>query len=154
MRSAAGTLGGLSRDAAAGRGVPFWSARADLQEGDGEWGAIERLRRDPEVLAAFHALRERPAARFTTADGVRRELRPVVRGNVVVREEHLVLPGIDGGVRYLRSVDLLAVLDIAPRHDDVGDMYAHYARRFGPVPLPDFLGALSVLVARGVTTIA
>jgi len=154
VHSAAGTLGGLSRDAAAGRGVPFWSARADMQEGDGEWGAVERLRRDPEVLAAFHALRERPAARLTTANGVPRELLPVVRGNVVVREEHLVLPGIDGGVRYLRSVDLLAVLDIAPRHEDVGDMYAHYARSFGPVPLPDFLGALSVLVAKGCTTIA
>ena len=72
----------------------------------------------------------------------------------VFRSTDRILPGIDGGVRYLRSVDLLAVLDIAPRHDDVGDMYAHYARSFGPVALPDFLGALSVLVAKGCTTIA
>ncbi|HEX4932043.1 MAG TPA: hypothetical protein VFV33_02620, partial [Gemmatimonadaceae bacterium] len=95
-----------------------------------------------------------PSVRFVPADGHRRVVRPVVRGNVVAPEEHLAIPGVAGGVRYLRSVDLVSLLDIAPRHADVGAMYAHYTRTVGPVALPDFLGALSVLAGKGILQIA
>lgn len=151
VRSATHALGGVSRDADAGSHVPFWSARADLVPADGAGSPdhIARLRNDPDVLAAFQALRERPAFRIADPAVVPRELRPVVRGNVVVPEEHLVLAGVPESVRYLRSIDLLTLLDVASRHDDVGEMYTHYTRHSGPAPLPDFLGALSVLVAKG-----
>jgi hypothetical protein len=41
----------------------------------------------------------------------------------------------------------------APAHTDVGELYAAFARAAGEAPLPDFLGALSVLVATGVLVI-
>ena len=153
VRSASRALVGVSRDADAGAGVPFWSARADLVPADaaGESDHIARLRTDPDVLAAFQSLRERPSVRLADPSAVPRRLKPVVRGNVVVPEEHLVLAGIPEGVRYLRSIDLLTLLDVSARHEDVGEMYTHYTRRSGAAPLPDFLGALSVLLAKGRT---
>ena len=154
VRSATRALGDVSRDADAGSHVPFWSARADLVPADAESDHIAKLRTDPDVLAAFQALRERASMRIADPSSVKRELRPVVRGNVVVPEEHLVLSGLRESVRYLRSVDLITLLDVASRHDDVGEMYMHYTRRAGPAPLPDFLGALSVLVARGGARVA
>lgn len=155
VRSATHALGGVSREADSARGVPFWTARAALEgspEIDGD--SVEVLRRDPAVLHAFHQLRDQASVRLDVAPQLERRVRPVVRGNVVVAEEHLLLHGLTDSVRYLRSVDLLALLDVATRHGDVGDMYADYARRMGAVPLPDFLGALSVLVAKGAAVVA
>lgn len=165
VQSATQGLSGLSRLARPGRAVPFWSARAELDAaassaGDGVSGgvvgeaAVEQLRNDPAVLVAFRHLREAPAIRFVPSDGAERLTRPVVRGNVVVPEAHLSIPGVDGGVRYLRNVDLVSLADIAPRFDDVGAMYTHYTRVFGPIALPDFLGALAVLAGKGVVRVA
>lgn len=64
-------------------------------------------------------------------------------------EPHLTSAPFHGGIRYLRGVDLVAVASIAIMDGDVGRMYESYVRRFGPAPLPDFLGALSVLVGKG-----
>jgi hypothetical protein len=36
--------------------------------------------------------------------------------------------------------------ELATAHDQVGDLYAAYARAAAPVPLPDFLGALATLI--------
>jgi len=52
------------------------------------------------------------------------------------------------GVRYVRDVDLLAVLELAPSFAQVPDLFEAYCRRAGPVALPDFLYALATAVAR------
>jgi hypothetical protein len=106
------------------------------------------------VLAAFAELRERPSARLRRTPALRVEDAPIIRGNVVALEPHLVMPPLGAPLRYLRNVDLLAVLTVGTEADDVGEMYARYTRRCGPVPLPDFLGALSVLIAKGAAVIA
>lgn len=154
VRTASRELGSLSRDADRAGALPFWSARAehltfDAAGGAGDEPDVEGLRLDREVLAAFAQIRDREFVHLAIEEGQGRVQRPVVRGNVIVPEEHLILRGYERGVRYLRSVDLLALLRIAARHDDVGRMYAEYARAHGAIPLPDFLGALSVLVAKG-----
>lgn len=164
VASSAQALGRLSREAGeAGEAgeAPFWAARAEesppgdaSQGGAGADDAAAALRDDAEVRAAFETLRARESTRLVPAPGLERVARPVVRGNVVVPEEHLRLRGVGEGVRYLRSVDLVALLEIAARHDDAGAVYAHYARQVGPVPLPDLLGGLSVLVAKGAATFA
>jgi len=152
VRSASHALGGLSREADGGRSTPFWVSRTepgdDVEDGDGEVAIVSALRADPAVQAAFQALRDRPLVRLVPHD-LARILRPVVRGNVVVPEAHVRLRGMPGAMRYLRSVDVLALLELAPRFGDVGAMYGEYCRLMGPVPPPDFLGALSVLVAKG-----
>jgi hypothetical protein len=147
-------LGAMSRDAQAPREGGFWGTRASLHTDELEAASVERLRDDPEVRGAFEELRGRPSARLAPSRDLVRVPRPIVRGNVVVEEEHLVLPGLATATRYVRNVDLLVVLDVAGATGDVGEMYAQYTRRLGPVSLPDFLGALAVLVGKGGATFA
>jgi hypothetical protein len=64
-------------------------------------------------------------------------------------DDHLVVPACPDGIRYLRGVDLVSLLEIATRHRDVGEMAGAVNRSQPDVALPDFLGALSVLIAWG-----
>jgi hypothetical protein len=50
-------------------------------------------------------------------------------------------------IRFVDNVDLTCLVEIASRHSQVGDLFTGYCRRAAPVPLPEFLKALSVLVA-------
>ena len=114
---------------------------------------IEVLRHDPAVLAAFEEIRHRPALRLRMSDAVPRVRQPTVRDNRVVLEEQLAAPGFERGVRYVRNVDLITLAALASEHEQVPDLYDAYGRAAGPStspPLPDFLGALSMLVAKGV----
>jgi len=118
---------------------------------------IATLRHDPAVLAAFEEIRRRPALRLRLSDAVPRVRQPTVRDNRVVLEEQLAAPGFERGLRYVRNVDLITLAALASEHDQVPDLYAAYGRAAGPStspPLPDFLGALSMLVAKGVLDLA
>jgi hypothetical protein len=79
---------------------------------------------------------------------------PTVLGDRVHLEEHLVVPAFRDGIRYLRSVDLVKIVALAPEYDQVPELYAAYNRAASPAPLPDFLGALSVLVGKGILDLA
>jgi hypothetical protein len=107
------------------------------------------LARDADVLAAFEDLRSRDSVRFRTGDAATISERPAVRGREIVMEDHLFLPAWPNGLRYVRNIDLVALVRLAPAHQDVGDLIDAYTRDHGPVPLPDFLGALATLVAKG-----
>ena len=50
----------------------------------------------------------------------------------------------------MRGVDLLQLIELATSHSQVPDLFEAYQRVCPPVTLPDFLGALSVLLAKGV----
>jgi hypothetical protein len=52
-------------------------------------------------------------------------------------------------VRYVRDIDVVALLDLAPQCADVGELFDLYQRRAAPAALPDFLTALSAAIARG-----
>ena len=150
----------LSRQAAAlaasagdVHGSDFWRAR--LAEGDAFAAAdgsddgprLEALRSNPRVAAAFAELKQREQMRLSAPGGVACELRPVVEGNRVVLREHLVGTTFGEGARYFRNVDLPILLRLAPTHCDVGALFGAYSRAAAPVPLPDFLAALSTLIA-------
>jgi hypothetical protein len=47
-------------------------------------------------------------------------------------------------------VDVAGVLAVATDYHDVPALFAAYNRRFPPVALPDFLGALAVMIAFGI----
>jgi hypothetical protein len=106
------------------------------------------------VLAAFDAIRQRASIGLRPSDALRRSDRPTVRGDRVELAEHLFVPAFRDGVRYLRSIDLVTIVALAPMYDQVPDLYAAYNRAASPAPLPDFLGALSVLVAKGMLDLA
>ena len=142
----------FAAEAAAGTGHPFWLARAAEirdDELDDTHPDPAALAKDPAVLAAFADLRRRAEIHLSQGSEVRVAARAAIRGRDIVMEDHLFLPAWPAGLRYLRSVDLLGLIELAPHHRDVGDLYAAFIAAHRDVPLPDFLGVLSVLIARG-----
>ncbi|MFI5178995.1 MAG: NAD(P)/FAD-dependent oxidoreductase [Vicinamibacterales bacterium] len=149
--SAMKLAGHFAADAATATSRPFWLARAesadDTEAGHAADAAV--LAEDPSVIAAFQDLRYRPRIRLRRGSAATFTDRPAVRGLEIVMDQHLVLPAWPQGLRYLRNVDLVALTRLAPDFGDVGDLYAAFVRTQPDVVLPDFLGALSVLIARG-----
>lgn len=139
--------------AAVGADHPFWQARvADTAPADGTDAADvdpAALAQDPDVMAAVHDLQARPAINLRAGDEAWVEQRPVIRGRTLMMEDHLCLPAWPGGLRYIRNVDLVLVTRLAVAHHDVGDLYAAVVRIQPGVSLPDFLGVLATLLARG-----
>ena len=148
----------LSRDAAGARegaqATEFWRARASAEPADDGEPDVGTLRQDPQVLAAFDAMRQKPTIALRPSPIVQRVERPIVRGDRVALEEHLVVPAFRDGIRYIRSVDLVTIVALAPAFDQVPDLFAAYNRAAAPAPLPDFLGALSVAVGKGMLDLA
>ena len=139
----------FAREAAARTGHPYWTVRADAAEAEEGEPDAAALMRDPAVLAAFADLRTRPAIHLTRAADVRIEPRAAVRDREIVMEPHVVSPAWPRGIRYLRGVDLVALLTLAPGYRDVGALYEALQSAAPDVELPNVLGALSVLVAYG-----
>ncbi len=138
-------------NAAAGTQHPFWQTRAtsaDAIEAD-EAADPAALARDPAVLAALADLQRRPAIHLQPGPDARIATAAAVRGHEIVMDEHLVLPAWPAGVRYLRNIDLLLLSRLATEHRDVGALYEALFRAQPGASLPDFLGALATLVARG-----
>lgn len=151
LRQGAATL---AREAAGAHETPFWSARTDAAATTptDEWDA-DSLRGDSRVQQSFDELKRQAALHLRPGGSLGFVRRPVVRGHRVMLEEHLAAPAVPKGVRYWRNVDLVVVARLAPLFDQVPDLYDAYNRSAPPVPLPDFLGALSTLVAFGMLTL-
>jgi flavin-dependent dehydrogenase len=142
----------LARDAAASHPTAFWEARAgNTSDAHSAFEPdVAALRTDADVLRALDELRARDSIDLQPRHFVQRSGRPTVRGNRVVVEDHLVVPAFPEGIRYLRNIDLLRLSDLAPLHRQVPDLFEAYNRVASPAALPDFLGALSVLIGKQV----
>jgi flavin-dependent dehydrogenase len=136
-------------DGAAAHAHAFWSDRAELDLPGSPEPDARALREDARVQRAFASIRERQALRLRPGVTVRREPHPVVRGHELVMEERLASDAWAQGIRFIRDVDLVGVLDLVPAHSQVPAAFEAYNRRFPPVALPDFLGVLSVMLAYG-----
>ena len=126
---------------------------------------VRRLREEAKVLTAFAELRSASSVRLQAAPELAWTEGPAVREEVVVLEPKLALPSFPEGLRYLREVDVVRLLELVrepvarkPRGGgagahangwDVPSLHTAYARSDRSIPLPDFLGALSVLLAEG-----
>jgi len=117
---------------------PFWDERATEEElpagADGVRQAFERLKR----LDSLHVRR---------GETLRIEPRPCVRGNLIVLEPHLVTDH-DTAVRYVRGIDVLTLVILAPGQQSVPGLYEALVGQCGPAPLDDFLFALATAVSR------
>lgn len=141
----------FSRSAAGSHAHEFWLERALADGGDADGDPdVAALRRDASVLSAFAALRRAESMKLRQSDSVRRVERPIVRGNRVALAPHLANPAFPLGIRYVRDVDLLKLAELVSGFGQVPDLYEAYNRCAPPVALPDFLGALSLLIAKGV----
>jgi flavin-dependent dehydrogenase len=148
----------LSRDAVGVTPTDFWRARSAGEHGaeggdDGE-PDVAAFRRDPDVRAALEAMRQRSSVALRASAQLHRVDRPTVRGDRVALEERLVVPAFRDGIRYIRNVDLVTIVSLAPAYDQVPDLFAAYNRATAPAALADFLGALSVAVGKGILDLA
>jgi hypothetical protein len=102
------------------------------------------------LLRAFETLKQKDSVQLRPGDAVRRVELPVVLDNRIALATHLVSPEYPEGIRYVRAVDLVTLADLALEYRQVPDLYDAYQRVAPPVALPDFLGALSLLIAKGI----
>jgi flavin-dependent dehydrogenase len=145
----------LARDAAGAHVSTYWDNRSDVDAAVDESELdVARLREDERVLCAFSELRRRDSVELRPTDSLAFVDRPVVRGNRVRLERHLVNSSFATPVRYCRGVDLVLMTELSGRHSHVPDLFDAYNRVAPPAPLPDFLGALSTLIGFGALTFA
>ena len=111
---------------------------------------VALLRDDPAVHAALKALKDAEAISLRPGSGVVLVPGPTVRGQRVVLEPHLRCDWRPDGVRFIRGISLPALIVLAPGATQVPDLYDQYVRAEGATDLRDFLGVLSLLVAKGV----
>jgi hypothetical protein len=64
-------------------------------------------------------------------------------------KRHLTNDAYRNGMRYVRGVDLLTLVELAPQYAEVPNMWNAYNEREAPVSLPDFLVGLSTAFAAG-----
>ena len=128
--------------AAAGEEQSFWSDRANVMDPQpaNDHEAVQR---------ALDQLRAAPRIVLRRGKGVRIEPRAAVSGSEIVLEPRITAGDDDPGVRFVRDVDVVALIELAPGIDQVPDLFDVYCRRYGPVALTDFVTALSTAVARG-----
>ncbi len=127
--------------AAADHAQPFWDERREYSADDpGD---------DDAIRAAFEALKARDSWPPRVAPGVVIEPRPCIRGNEIVLDRHLVSADHPAGIRYVRGIDLIALMELAPGTTEVPGLFETYVQAMGPAPLPDFLFAVATAVARG-----
>jgi 2-polyprenyl-6-methoxyphenol hydroxylase-like FAD-dependent oxidoreductase len=127
--------------AAAGHHRPFWDERSD-EEAEEEEDA-------GQVRQAFDRLKARESWEPRMSSSISIQPRPIVRRNEIVLEPHIVSVDQPRGVRYVRGVDMVALIELAPAASKVPDLYETYVQRAGPASLHDFLLAVATAVARG-----
>jgi len=119
---------------------PFWSERADDRAKDAD--------DTPQVREAFEQLRRARSLNLRPNPAIRMEPRPAVSGQEIVMEQRIVDSDQPAGVRHVRGVDLLLLLELAPSFAQVPDLFEAYARRAPGAELPDFLYALTSALSR------
>jgi flavin-dependent dehydrogenase len=129
-------------DAAKGQEHPFWTDRAMTFQPN----AVDD---HTDVAGTFEQIRRAPSLELRVSDTVRIEPRAAVSGCEIVMETRLVAPDAPAGVRFVRDVDLVALLPLLAASDQVPDLFDAYHRQAAPVDLADFLAALATAIARG-----
>jgi hypothetical protein len=120
---------------------PFWDERSD----DDVAIADER----EGVQRAFEHLKNRETLRAVVGPGVTIEPRPCIRGRKIVMEPHVVSSAYPHGVRYIRGIDLILLIELAPMARTVPDLFDACVKELGSMSLHDFLLALATALARG-----
>jgi flavin-dependent dehydrogenase len=141
---------GWSRAVSAEEKQPFWGSRGEFAEPAAP-GSLDQPSIDPaRVRASFEDLRASPAIRLRRGDGVTVTPRAGVAGSEVVLRDALAGPGAAAAFDFIANVEVCRLLEIAPHHRQVPDLFEAYNRTAPPVDLADFLTALSSLLAEGI----
>jgi len=129
-----------ARAAAASHHTPFWTARANVAVSAPASVDVP----ESSLREAFRQIQSRDELDVVLDARVACEPHAIIRGHEIVMEDSL-----PGGVRFHQNVDLLALARLAGQCRRVPDLFDAYCRERVPVPLPNVLAGLSLLVARG-----
>ncbi len=124
----------------------FWASRANVESESRPGDEDDRDILDASLEGA-NLRRFEPSSEIDLqyADGIRFEDQPVVRGREIVLEKAFA-----GGMRFAAHVDLVKLAEIACAHRRVPELFDAYCQSCAPVPLPNVVGGLSLLVAKGI----
>jgi flavin-dependent dehydrogenase len=150
-------------EAAARYGHRFWSRRLEAARTPVEPAHPPGDRHAPsmatgivvpvdEVHRAHEALRSAPRLDIRPGSTSRTIPAPALDGRRIVMRDHLVSDAHPDPVRFHHSVDLLRLVDLAPAHRAVPDLWSAYNRAGAPVDLPDLITALAAACAAGFLT--
>jgi flavin-dependent dehydrogenase len=143
-----------ARDALARHPHAFWERRAAGPDSHAGCEQVpvddDQLLRIPAVQAAWQFLKQSETVGLVPAADIRLTTQGVIRHREIVLEQVIEVQDAPGGVRFLAGVDLLHLTRLAHQYHEVCELYDAYCRTQAPVPLPNVLGALSVLIANGV----
>jgi flavin-dependent dehydrogenase len=152
------------REAALAYAHPYWERRAAAAEAVGgpvPWsdpsdGLVADVDAEGEGLpareaveAAWAELRERDRLEAARGRSVRAVARLALQGDRLSPCEHLATDRCPDGMRWVRGVELPALVRAAPDHDTVPDLYQHMAKGTPGLDLPAFLTALATAFAGG-----
>jgi flavin-dependent dehydrogenase len=116
----------------------FWASRANIE-------IASRPGDEDEIETAASRFDTTSSFDLRYADQVRFEEQPVVRGREIVLEKAFA-----GGMRFAGHVDLVTLAEMACRHRRVPELFDAYCQSCAPVPLPNVVGGLALLLARGI----
>jgi flavin-dependent dehydrogenase len=128
----------FARAAHAAHPSAFWASRANVE-------ITPSPVDEDEIDAGAGRFETTSSFNLRYADEVRFEEQPVVRGREIVLEKAFA-----GGMRFAGHVDLVKLAEMACRHRRVPELFDAYCQSCAPVPLPNVVGGLSLLVARGI----
>lgn len=100
-----------------------------------------------ELREALERLKRRRVLQLVRGEGVRVEQRARIEGREVVLRPALLGPGMTEALDYVSNVDLVKLVELAPRYRSVPDLFDAYCRT-ARVELPDFLRALATAVGK------
>lgn len=123
-------------EAASGHPHAFWEDRSEDEVSASDRDAIRR---------AFDRVKAADTLVVRRGEGVTVEPRPIIRGNELVLEPH-ILPA---WIRYVSGIDIVTLIELGPAFRQVPDLYEAYEKRVGSAPLHDFLQALATALAQG-----
>jgi flavin-dependent dehydrogenase len=103
-----------------------------------------------EVERALEGLRRRKSIRLQRGESVKTCERAGIEGREVLLRDALITPGNAAPLDFVANVNVVRLVEMAPDHRHVPDLFESYNRACGPAELPDFLMALATLVAKGV----
>jgi len=127
----------LFREVASREPGPFWAKRAEAP-------VETEFCTERELAEALDCIKRSPSIRLDRTGHIREEQAARVRGREIVLEKTLVARGLP---EFVRGVHLPKLIEISGQFNQVPDLYAAYNRTNQPVALPNFLGALSMLLA-------
>jgi hypothetical protein len=136
---------GWSRAAGAEETQPFWGSRGEFGEPAGPAQADQA-----RVQAALLDMRAKSSICLRRGDGVRTAQRAGIAGSEVVLRDALAGPGGGEALDYVANVEVCRLVEMAPHHRQVPDLFEAYNRAAAPVDLPHFLAALSTLLAESI----